>query len=457
MSAMSDLFEQQADRQLEREAPLAARMRPRTLDEFLGQGEVVGEGRVLRKAIEQDRLFSMILWGPPGSGKTTLASIIAQVTHAHFIPLSAVTAGVKDLHQAARDARERLGMHRQRTILLIDEIHRFNKSQQDVVLPHVENGTLILIGATTENPSFEVNAALLSRCRVLRLKALEDDDVRLIVQRALSDRARGLGGQGVDLAEEGLRYLVDVAGGDARVALNILEVAAMTTPAGPEGHKRLTLQRIEEAVQHRAPAYDKSGDWHYDAISALHKSIRDSDPDAALYWLARMLIAGDDPLYIARRLIRTAVEDIGLADPYALMLTVAAQQAVHFIGLPEGELALAHATVYLATAPKSNAVYTAYGKARTEAEQTGHEPVPLHLRNAPTRLMKAMGFGQGYKYAHDYDGAAVDQDHLPEALRSHRYYEPTDRGREQKIREWLAQMQEKREKTKRVQERKEKG
>lgn len=439
---MSDLFEQQADEALQREAPLAARMRPRTLDEFLGQGDIVGEGRMLRTAIHQDRVFSMILWGPPGSGKTTLARIIAGATRSHFVPLSAVSAGVKDLHLAAREARDRLGMRGRRTILFIDEIHRFNKSQQDVVLPHVEDGTLTLIGATTENPSFEVNGALLSRCRVLRLKALDDGDLRAIIERALSDRERGLGGRAIDIADDALSYLIAVAGGDARVALNTLEVAVMTTPVDDSGPGRLTLATIEEAIQHKAPQYDKSGDGHFDAISALHKSVRDSDPDASLYWLARMLIAGDDPLYIARRLIRMAVEDIGLADPYALTLTVAAQQAVHFIGVPEGELALAHATVYLAAAPKSNAVYMAYGKAREDAERTSHEPVPIHLRNAPTRLMKAMGHGEGYRYAHDYEGAAVDQEHLPESLRGRRYYEPTDRGREQKIREWMARMQE---------------
>ena len=441
---MPDLFGQHADQQLQHDAPLAARMRPRTLDEFLGQRDVVGEGRALRTAIEQDTPFSIILWGPPGSGKTTLAAIIAHTTQSHFIPLSAVSAGVKDLHQAAKDARDRLGMYHQRTILFIDEIHRFNKTQQDVVLPHVENGTLTLIGATTENPSFEVNAALLSRCRVLRLTALDDDDLGTIVDRALNDDERGLGKHRVDLDEDAAAYLVAVSGGDARVALNTLEVAALTTSPDGDGRTRLALKTIHDAIQQKVPQYDKGGDWHYDAISALHKSLRDSDPDAALYWLARMLIAGDDPLYVARRLIRFAVEDIGMADPHAITLAMAAQQAVHFIGVPEGELALAHAAVYLAAAPKSNAVYTAYGKARQDAERTSHEPVPLHLRNAPTRLMKEMGHGKGYKYAHDYRDAMVDQEHLPESIREHRYYEPTDRGREKKIREWLEQVRERR-------------
>jgi putative ATPase len=434
---MSDLFDQQAHQQLQREAPLAARMRPRTLEEFLGQQDVVGQGRLLFNAIEQDTPFSMILWGPPGTGKTTLATIIAQTTRSHYIPLSAVNAGVKDLHKAAADARDRLGMQRQRTILFIDEIHRFNKSQQDAVLPHVEDGMLTLIGATTENPSFEVNAALLSRCRVLRLKALDDDDLQTIIHRALVDEERGLADRKIEMADEAIKYLALVAGGDGRVALNALEVAAMTTQRGDDGIIKLTMEAVETAIQHKTPQYDKSGDGHYDAISALHKSVRDSDPDGALYWLARMIIAGDDPMYIARRVIRMAVEDIGMADPYALTLTTSAQQAVHFVGQPEGDLALAHAVVYLATAPKSNAVYTAFAKARQDAEQTSHEPVPIHLRNAPTKLMKKMGHGKDYKYAHDYDDAVVDQTHLPESIRAHRYYEPTNRGREEKIRVWL--------------------
>ena len=437
---MTDLFSEHAERQLRREAPLAARMRPDTLEGFLGQQGLVGQGRLLHEAIERDTPFSMILWGPPGSGKTTLAFIIARATDSHFVPMSAVNAGVKDLHRAASEARDRLGMHRKRTILFIDEIHRFNKLQQDAVLPTVENGTLTLIGATTENPSFEVNAALLSRCRVLRLEALSEDDLADIVRRALDDDERGLGGRGILIEGEAVTYLASVAGGDARVALNTLEVAAMTTPRDEEDRIRLTEKEIDEALQHRAPQYDKGGDWHYDAISALHKSVRDSDPDGALYWLARMLIAGDDPLYIARRIIRMSVEDIGLADPFALTLTTSAQQAVHFMGQPEGDLALAHAVVYLATAPKSNAVYSAFSKARQDAENTSNEPIPLHLRNAPTRLMKEMGHGKGYRYAHDYDGAAVEQEHLPETIRGHRYYEPTDRGREEKIRVWMEKM-----------------
>ena len=437
---MTDLFSEQAEKQLRREAPLASRMRPDTLEGFLGQRGLVGQGRLLNESIERDTPFSMILWGPPGSGKTTLAFIIARATDSHFVPLSAVSAGVKDLHRAAAEARDRLGMHGKRTILFIDEIHRFNKLQQDAVLPTVENGTLTLIGATTENPSFEVNSALLSRCRVLRLEPLSEEDLQRIVRRALEDGERGLGGQNIEMDDEAVAHLASVAGGDARIALNTLEVAAMTTPRDDGTRLLLTVKEIDEALQHRAPQYDKGGDWHFDAISALHKSVRDSDPDGALYWLARMLIAGDDPLYIARRIIRMSVEDIGLADPFALTLTTSAQQAVHFVGQPEGELMLAHAVVYLATAPKSNAVYTAFSKARQDAERTSDEPVPMHLRNAPTRLMKEMGHGKGYRYAHDYDGAAVDQEHLPESIKGHRYYEPTDRGREEKIRAWMEKM-----------------
>ena len=437
---MTDLFSEQAEKQLRREAPLASRMRPDSLDDFLGQRSLVGQGRLLNESIERDTPFSMILWGPPGSGKTTLAFIIARATDSHFVPLSAVSAGVKDLHRAAAEARDRLGMHSKRTILFIDEIHRFNKLQQDAVLPTVENGTLTLIGATTENPSFEVNSALLSRCRVLRLEPLSEEDLARIVRRALEDGERGLGGRNIEVDDEAVAHLASVAGGDARIALNTLEVAAMTTPRDDGTRLLLTVKEIDEALQHRAPQYDKGGDWHFDAISALHKSVRDSDPDGALYWLARMLIAGDDPLYIARRIIRMSVEDIGLADPFALTLSTSAQQAVHFVGQPEGDLMLAHAVVYLATAPKSNAVYTAFSKARQDAERTSDEPVPMHLRNAPTRLMKEMGHGKGYRYAHDYDGAAVDQEHLPESIKGHRYYEPTDRGREEKIRAWMEKM-----------------
>jgi len=426
-----DLFEANRREQIASRAPLATRMRPRSLDELVGQEQVVGPGTLLRRAIEADRLSSLILWGPPGSGKTTLARIVAATTKAHFAAVSAVTSGVADLRAAIKEAGDRLGMHAQRTVLFIDEIHRFNKAQQDAILPHVEDGTVILIGATTENPSFEVNSPLLSRSRVIVLRALTDDDVRTIVRRALEDQERGLGGQRLEIEDEALDFLVNVANGDARFALNTLEFAATGTGYGDR--RVITLDLVGEAAQRRAGTYDKSGEDHYDAISALHKVIRGSDPDAALYWLARMLERGDDPLYVARRLVRFASEDVGLADPRALMLAMAAQQAVHFIGLPEGALALAELVVYLALAPKSNAVYRAYGAARDDVASTRNDPVPLHLRNAPTRLMRDLGYGKGYRYAHDFEGGVVGQQNLPENLGGRRYYEPTDRGFERDL------------------------
>jgi putative ATPase len=370
-----------------------------------------------------------VLWGPPGSGKTTLAQIIALSTNASFVSVSAVTSGVADLRKAIASARDRLGMGGSRTVLFIDEIHRFNKSQQDAILPYVEDGTVILIGATTENPSFEVNAPLLSRSRVITLRALGDDDIAEIVRRALKDSERGLGSEHLTIDDDALAFLVNMANGDARFGLNTLEVAS----AGAGDDRRITLDHVQDAAQRRAATYDKSGDDHYDAISALHKTLRGSDPDAALYWLARMLERGDDPLFVARRLVRFASEDVGLADPQALELAMAAQQAVHFIGLPEGSLALAELTVYLALAPKSNAIYVAYGKARADVEQTRNDPVPDHLRNAPTRLMKDLGYGKGYKYAHDYDDGVVGQQNLPANLAGRRYYEPVDRGFERDL------------------------
>lgn len=413
--------------------PLAARMRPRSFAEFVGQAHLVGEGKVFRRCIEADQLPSMIFWGPPGSGKTTLASIVASVTRAHFSPLSAVSAGVADLRRVIAQARERLRTTGQRTILFIDEIHRFNKAQQDAVLPFVENGTVTLIGATTENPSFEVISPLLSRCRVFRLKPLSNDEVRLVVERALRDEERGLGKLKVEVTEEGLNHLVVMSDGDARVALNALEMATFATPPDGEGFRRISLKAIEEALQHRALLYDKSGDQHYDLISALHKSLRGSDPDAALYWLGRMLEAGEDPLYIARRLVRVASEDVGMADPQALVIAVAAQQAVQFVGMPEGNLALAEAAVYLATAPKSNSLYEAYSRVQEDIQQGRNEPVPLHLRNPVTGLMRRSGYGQGYKYAHDYPGHFVKQEYLPPALQGKRYYHPGDQGYEKEI------------------------
>src|SRR4030042_691695 len=415
------------------DVPLAARMRPRSLAEFVGQEHLVGEGRVLRKCIESDQLPSMILWGPPGSGKTTLAYVIANVTKSHFSPLSAVSAGVADLRRIVDEARRRRKLSGQRTVLFIDEIHRFNKTQQDAVLPYVENGVVILIGATTENPSFEVISALLSRCRVFTLNSLTDEEVRLIVERAIRDEDRGLGKLNVELSEDALGHLVVMSNGDARVALNALEMAAQAIAPDADGYRRLSLKTIEEALQHRALLYDKTGDQHYDLISALHKSLRGSDPDAALYWLGRMLEAGEDPLYIARRLVRFASEDVGIADPQALVVTVAAQQGGHFVGLPDGNLALAEAVVYLATAPKSNSLYRAYSGVQKDVQQGRNEPVPLHLRNPVTDLMHRMGHGQGYKYAHDYPDHFVEQRNLPPSLRGKRYYVPTEQGYEKEI------------------------
>jgi putative ATPase len=427
--------------------PLAARMRPTTLDEFVGQEQIVGPGRALRRAIESDQVPSMILWGPPGTGKTTLAQIIAHQTGAHFAALSAVSAGVADLRRVVADARKLRAAGR-RTVLFIDEIHRFNKAQQDAVLPYVEDGTVTLIGATTENPSFEVNSALLSRSRVFVLKALDDDDVRALIERALHDEERGLGKQRVELTPEALDALVNLANGDARVALGTLEFAASAAPKDAGGTRRIDEPAIADALQRRAGGYDKSGDAHYDTVSAFIKTIRGSDPDAAVYWLARMIDAGEDPLFIARRLVILASEDVGLADRGALPMAMAAQQAVHFVGMPEGFYPLAHATLYLATAPKSNAVGRAYGAALHDVQATRNDPVPLHLRNAPTQLMKHLGYGEGYRYAHD-DYAAMDaegdlppavalQSNLPEALGERRYFEPGNQGDERRLREWLA-------------------
>lgn len=433
-----DMFDVQRDALLQKQAPLATRMRPRTLDEFVGQEHIVGEGHILRRAIASDRLFSMILWGPPGRGKTTLARIIASTTQAHFEQVSAVTAGVADLRRIVSEAQDRLGMFQERTILFIDEIHRFNKGQQDAVLPHVEDGTIILIGATTENPSFEVNSALLSRTRVFTLESLTDEQIGQLIDRALADRERGLGELNVMLASDARGYLVNMANGDARTALNTLEIAADSKPPALGDKRLITVNDIRDALQSRAVRYDKHGELHYNAISALHKSVRDSDPDAALYWLGRMLDGGEDPLYIARRVVRIAVEDIGLADPQALPVTMAAQQAVHFLGQPEGDLALAQAVVYLSQAPKSNAIYRAYGAALQDVQQTRNEPVPLHLRNAPTRLMQQAGYGQGYEYAHDLPEGRSDQEHFPPKLQGRIYYEPTNRGFESTVRERLA-------------------
>jgi putative ATPase len=432
-----ELFEQAAREGRREAAPLAERMRPQVLDEYVGQSHLLGPGRLLRVAIESGDLHSMILWGPPGTGKTTLASLLAGHAKAHFSPFSAVLLGVKEVRSLVGEAEQRLTLHGQRTILFVDEIHRFNKAQQDAFLPHVERGTVTLIGATTENPSFEVISALLSRCRVYVLERLTASDLETIIRRAVADPERGLGRLGLQLESDAVAAIVALSEGDARTALNILEVAARLLGATRRDRgapPRLTVESIREASQKKALLYDKAGEEHYNLISALHKSVRDSDPDATLYWLARMLEAGEDRLFVARRLVRMASEDIGLADPQALAITLAAKDAYDFLGTPEGELALAEAAVYLACAPKSNAVYTAFDKARADVQARPAEPVPHHLRNAPTRLMTELGYGAGYQYAHDAPDAIVAQDHLPAALRGRTYYHPVPRGFEQDIR-----------------------
>lgn len=410
-----------------RRAPLAERMRPRTLDEYVGQEHLLGEGRPLRLAIERDDPTSMIFWGPPGTGKTTLAKIIAQRTEASFIEFSAVLSGIKEIKQVMVEAEKAAGFG-SRTILFVDEIHRFNKAQQDAFLPYVERGTIRLIGATTENPSFEINAALLSRCRVYTLVGLSEAQVVALLERALNDSERGLGEMGMTADGEALETIASYASGDARNALNALEVA--TQLAGGRGVTVLDKALASEAMQRRVLLYDKKGEQHYDVISALHKSVRNSDADAALYWLGRMLEAGEDPMYVARRVVRMAVEDIGLAAPEALNLCLSARDAMHFLGQPEGGLALAQAVVYLALAPKSNAVYTAYGAVRADIEKTAAEPVPLHLRNAPTKLMKELDYGRDYQYAHDVEGKVAAMECLPASLAGRRYYIPTGEGRE---------------------------
>lgn len=407
-------------------------MRPKTLDEFFGQNDIVGEGKILRRMLEQGTLeSSLIFWGPPGCGKTTLAHIIAEKVDVHFVFFSAVTSGIADVRRVVGEAGQRLGYNGRRTILFIDEIHRFNKAQQDAFLPHIENGTIILIGATTENPSFEVISPLLSRCRVFVLRPLSEEDIARILRSALDDDRRGLGSRTIDADSDTLGYLAHLANGDARTALNALEMAVASFPgAGPV---TMTREAVEEAVQKRSILYDKEGEEHFNIISALHKCLRGGDPDAGLYWLARMLEVGEDPLYVARRLVRFASEDVGNADPQAIQVSIAAMEAVRFIGMPEGKLALAQLVTYLALAPKSNALEKAYNAAAADVEEHGPLPVPLWIRNAPTRLMKDLGYGDGYIYPHEDRNAVVAQEYFPEKIAGSRYYKPVERGFEREM------------------------
>jgi putative ATPase len=449
MKKQPGLFAPRKEELLREEAPLADRMRPRTLGEFVGQEHLLGEGKVLRLAIESDQLPSMILWGPPGSGKTTLAMIIASTTGAQFLSFSAVLSGVKEIKEVIQEAQE-WRHQKKRTVLFVDEIHRFNKAQQDAFLPHVEKGTIILIGATTENPSFEVISPLLSRSKVFTLQSLTEEEVELILKRALADEGRGLGKFPATVDSEVVKGICRVANGDARAALNTLEMAVLTTSPDGQGVRQVKKMHLEEVLQKTSFLYDKTGEEHYNLISALHKSLRGSDPDAALYWLGRMIEAGEDPLYLARRLIRFASEDVGMADPQALPITVAAMQAFHFIGLPEGTLALAEAAVYLATAPKSNALYEAYGNVERDVREMESLPVPLHIRNAPTRLMKDLGYGKDYKYPHHYPEHFIEEEYLPENLRGKVYYHPTELGFEKEVKRkleyWRSRKKQKQEK-----------
>ncbi|MFZ2395392.1 MAG: replication-associated recombination protein A [Smithella sp.] len=432
-----DLFSEGNAGDVKDSAPLAERMRPQNISEYIGQRHLLSEGCLLKRAIEEDKLFSMIFWGPPGSGKTTLARILARETKSNFVSFSAVLSGVKEIRAVIDDARELLERKKMKMILFVDEIHRFNKAQQDAFLPHVESGLITLIGATTENPSFEVIAPLLSRTRVLVLKPFSEEDLLAILENALKDKQKGFGQISIKIDPDVLRYIVSLADGDARSALNNLEAIVYMVQNLQENERVVSLKFAQEALLKKSLLYDKDGEEHYNLISALHKSLRGSDPDAALYWLGRMLAAGEDPLYIARRMVRFASEDVGNADPQALVIAMAAQQAFHFIGLPEGELALAQAAVYLATAPKSNSLYVGYGKVKDVIKTKGYLPVPLHIRNAPTKLMKELDYGKDYKYAHDYSEAYVPQEYLPDEIKGQVFYQPKDTGFEKTIKERL--------------------
>jgi putative ATPase len=431
MSNQTDIFP--GDQPKGVPAPLADRMRPKTLDQVVGQEHLIGPGKVMRKILESGEVPSIIFWGPPGSGKTTLARVIAGSIDAQFLEFSAVVSGIKEIKEVIKQAEQARAARGRRTILFVDEIHRFNKSQQDAFLPHVERGTIILIGATTENPSFEVISALLSRSKVLILKGLGEEDILSILQRAVNND-QYLSSLRLDIEHKALEFIAQASYGDARAALNALELAVNTVKTDQNGARKIGLSDAEEAMQRKSLLYDKAGEEHYNLISALHKSLRDSDPDASLYWLGRMLASGEDPLYVARRMIRFAAEDIGLADPNALLIANQAKETYHFLGSPEGELALAEACLYLALAPKSNSVYKAYGAVQREIERTGSLPVPLVIRNAVTKLMKEVGYGSGYKYAHEFPDAEVDQQHLPDEIKDRKFYQPTDRGWEGKKR-----------------------